>query len=74
MDVEAILATSRPQHKNTEVNKEVELQFDLRNLLATDLNSIDTGALRYVRSRHSHMEMHQKLILVLIIERVKMTI
>jgi hypothetical protein len=47
MDVEAILATSAVKHKSTEVNKEVELQFDLRNLLATDLNSLDTEALRY---------------------------
>ena len=47
MDVEAILATSTVQHKSTEVNKEVELQFDLRNLLATDLNSLDIEALRY---------------------------
>ena len=46
--MEAILASSKLQHKSTDVNKEVELQFDLRNLLATDLNSLDTGALRYV--------------------------
>ena len=48
MDVDAILATSTAQHKSTEVNKEVELQFDLRNLLATDLNFLDTETLRYI--------------------------
>ena len=48
MDVEAILAASTAQHKSTEVNKDVELQFDLRNLLATDLNSLDTETLRYI--------------------------
>ena len=46
MDAEAILASRKAQYKSTEVNKEVELQFDLGNLLATDLNSLDTDALR----------------------------
>ena len=54
MDVEAILATSAAQHKSTEVNKEVELQFDLRNLLATDLNSLDSEALRCKVVTHDH--------------------
>ena len=55
MDVDAILATSAAQHKSTEVNKEVELQFDLRNLLATDLNSLDTEALRYKAVTHDRL-------------------
>ena len=47
--MEEILATTgRVQHKSTEVLKEVELQFDLGNLLATDLNSLNTEALRYM--------------------------
>ena len=52
--MEAILATSAAQHKSTEVTKEVELQFDLRNLLATDLNSLDPEALRYKVVTHDH--------------------
>ena len=46
MDVDALLAGRQGQHGTTEVEKEVELQFDLGNLLATDLNAVDTGALR----------------------------
>ena len=46
MDVESILATSKAQYKSIEVNKEVDLQFDLHNLVATDLNTLDAAALR----------------------------
>ena len=42
MDVEAILG----QYKSTSVPKDVELQYDLGNLLASDLNSLDTESLR----------------------------
>ena len=46
MDVDAVLAGRQGQFRTTEVEKEVELQFDLGNLLATDLNAVDTDALR----------------------------
>ena len=46
MDVDEILAAGKPQRKSTDVEKEVELQLDLGNLVATDLNSLDTEALR----------------------------
>ena len=48
VDVDALLAESKSKHKSTEVKKDVELQFDLGNLLATDLNIIDTAAFRCV--------------------------
>ena len=48
MDVDALLAENKSKHKSTEVKKDVELQFDLGNLLATDLNIIDTAAFRCV--------------------------
>ena len=47
MDVDAVLSSKRSLLKSTDVSKEVELQFDLGNLLATDLNVIDTTELRY---------------------------
>lgn len=48
MDVDKILSASKLERKSTDVSKEVELQFDLGNLLATDLNSLDTEALRWL--------------------------
>lgn len=48
MDVDAVLAARQGQYGTTEVEKEVGLQFDLGNLLATDLNAVDTDALRWV--------------------------
>ena len=48
LDVDALLAENKSKHKSTEVKKDVELQFDLGNLLATDLNIIDTAAFRCV--------------------------
>lgn len=46
MDVEEILESRKAQYKTVEVTKEVELQYDLGNLLATDLNPLDASALR----------------------------
>ena len=46
MDVDAVLAARQGQYGTTEVEKEVGLQFDLGNLLANDLNAVDTDALR----------------------------
>lgn len=45
MDVQAILDAR--QYKTTSVVKDVELQYDLGNLLATDLNPLDAESLRY---------------------------
>lgn len=46
IDAEGIIAA---RYKSTEVKKEVNLQFDIGNLLASDLSNIDTAALKYVR-------------------------
>ena len=46
MDVEAILLSKKAQFKTTDVLKDVELQYDLGNLLATDLNTLDVELLR----------------------------
>ena len=50
MDVQAILDSKQAKYKSTEVHKEVELQYDLGNLLATDHNALDSAALRYIIS------------------------
>ena len=41
-----MLAGHQSKHKTIEVQKEVELQLDIGNLLASDLNNIDTDAIR----------------------------
>ena len=46
MDAESILASKQAQYKSTEVEKDVELQYDLGNLLVTDLNNLDTDELK----------------------------
>lgn len=46
MDVDAILSAHQSKYKPTDVSKEIELQFDLGNLVVTDLNNIDTESLR----------------------------
>ena len=48
MAVEAILSAHQSKFKSTEVEKEVELQFDLGRLLATDLNELDIQSLKYL--------------------------
>jgi hypothetical protein len=45
MDVDEILESRKAQYKTVQVTKEVELQYDLGNLLATDLNPLDASAL-----------------------------
>ncbi len=47
MDVQAILDSKQAKYKTTDVSKEVELQYDLGNLLATDFNTLDSASLRY---------------------------
>ena len=46
MDVDALLASQQSKYKSTAVQKEVELQYDLGNMLASDLNTLDTDSLR----------------------------
>lgn len=51
MDLEAVLAAKKAQYKSTEVQKDVDLQYDLGNVLATDLNPLDGQALKYEKHR-----------------------
>ena len=46
--MDSILSARKAQFKTTEVSKEVELQYDLGNLLVTDLNPLNEALLRYV--------------------------
>ena len=46
MDVEGILEARKAKYKTTDVSKEVELQYDVGMLLATDLNPLDPAAIR----------------------------
>lgn len=46
--MEAVLASTKVQSQSTEVKKDVELQYDLGNLLASDLNALDSQSLRCV--------------------------
>ncbi len=46
MDVDAVLAARQGQYKSAEVEKDVEPQYDLGNLLVTDLSSVETEDLR----------------------------
>lgn len=46
MDVQDILESRKAKYKTVEVTKEVELQYDLGNLLANDLNPLDASALK----------------------------
>ena len=45
MDVDAVLAAKQGQYKATDVDKDVEPQYDLGNLLVTDLSTVDTEEL-----------------------------
>lgn len=51
MDLEAVLAARKAQYKSTEVQKDVDLQYDLGNVLATDLNPLDGQAMKYEKHR-----------------------
>ena len=46
VDLEAVLEAKRVQYKSIEVPKDVELQYDVGNLLATDLNPLDHHAMK----------------------------
>ena len=46
VDLEAVLEAKKAQYKSVEVRKDVELQFDAGNLLATDLNPLDQQAMK----------------------------
>ena len=46
MEVDSILEIHKAEYKPTDVAKEVELQYDLGNLLVTDLNPLDEKELK----------------------------
>ena len=46
VDLEAVLKAKKAQYKSIEVDKGVELQYDVGNLLATDLNPLDHHAMK----------------------------
>ena len=48
--MEVVLASARVESQSTEVKKDAELQYDLGNLLASDLNTLDSQSLRCVVS------------------------
>lgn len=46
VDLQAVLKAKKAQYKSIEVHKDVELQYDVGNLLATDLNPLDHQAMK----------------------------
>ena len=46
LDVDAILATKQGQYKTTEVRKEIDVETDIGNLLATDNNVLEVHRLK----------------------------
>ena len=46
MDLEAVLEAKKAQYKSIEVRKDVELQYDGGNLVATDLYPLDHRAMK----------------------------
>ena len=46
-ELQAVLEAKKAQYKSIEVTKEVELQYDLGNILATDLNPLDAHGMKY---------------------------
>lgn len=46
--MEVVLASTKVVPQTAGVKKDVELQYDLGNLLASDLNTLDSQSLRYV--------------------------
>ena len=48
VDVDAILSAKQDQYKPIEVNKDVEIELDIGNLLATDTNVIQCEELKLV--------------------------
>ncbi|CAI8024725.1 Ribosome biogenesis regulatory protein homolog [Geodia barretti] len=52
VDLEAVLEAKKAQYKSIEVRKDVELQYDVGNLLATDLNPLDHHAMKSRRDEY----------------------
>ena len=50
VDVEAILSTKQSQYKSVEVSKDVDVEVDIGNLLATDTNVLKSDELKLVTS------------------------
>ena len=51
IDVDAILSTKQNQYKPIEVDKDVEVDLDIGNLLATDTNILQSDELRSVNKK-----------------------
>ena len=51
IDVEAILSTKQSQYKSTDVDKDVDVELDIGNLLATDTNILKSDELKLVTSK-----------------------
>lgn len=51
IDVEAILSTKQSQYKSIEVDKDVDVELDIGNLLATDTNILKSDELKLVTNK-----------------------
>lgn len=52
-DVQSILAAHREQYRTVQVNKDIGVHYDVGNLTVSDVNLLDSDALRYVAMLHS---------------------
>lgn len=52
-DVQSILAAHREQYRTVQVNKDIGVHYDVGNLAVSDVNLLDSDALRYVAMLHS---------------------
>ena len=59
MDIDEIISASKSKsdgkYKTIEVNKLVEPQTDIGNLLVTDINLIETKNFKWVSPQHKHL-------------------
>ena len=60
IDVDAILSSRQSQYKSIEVDKDVDVELDIGNLLATDTNVLKSDELKYVRGKSHHFANVQK--------------
>ena len=49
IDVDAILSTKQSQYKSIEVDKDVDVELDIGNLLATDTSVLQSDELKLVK-------------------------
>jgi len=50
LDVDTILAAKQSQYKTIEVHKEIDVETDIGNLLASDNNVLEADKLKLVRT------------------------